>query len=123
MQKNEIRAKLVAMLDEGNKEVITILNNYLFDTKDFNSVVGFNDEDFWNMTYLTPADAVKAMVSGDVNMSHPYINFDGCGHPKTWNFATLKDEIISCYLDEIVDWLNVKYNWLFIAFNFEHKGE
>lgn len=103
-KEKELLDAILDMIDDGDREVIRMINDYLEAVKYYDDILLPYDDEFWNISYLTPADAVNAALSGDIDPNDEYVKFDGCGYPETRNYYTAVEEIKRLYLDDFIKW-------------------
>lgn len=79
-----------------------------------------NDEDFFNVYFTEPMEAVRAAYFGEYKYSDDYVRFNAYGNLKsisTWDFEQeLKDgtdEIIERYIEMLEDNSVSEYEYLF----------
>ena len=79
-----------------------------------------NDEDFFNVHFTEPMEAVRAAYFGEYNYSDDYVRFNAYGNLKsvsTWGFEQeLKDgtdEIVERYIEMLEDNSVSEYEHLF----------
>ena len=66
---------ILEMIDNGDREVIRMINDYLEAVKYYDDILLPYDDEFWSITYSTPADAVNAALSGDIDPNVNCISF------------------------------------------------
>lgn len=79
-----------------------------------------NDEDFFNVHFTEPMEAVRAAYFGEYQYSDDYVRFNAYGNLKsasTWDFEQElkdgKDEIVERYIEMLEDNSVSEYEHLF----------
>lgn len=65
-----------------------------------------NDEEFFNIFFADkPLEVARAIFFGDYNYNDDFVCFNAYGNLKTYDIFEYDNTFISCYLEDVADWL------------------
>lgn len=101
----KIENKIKKAIETFSESELMELNNIYCECYNCpDSIIYFNDEEFYEMAFSTAYDAV-GRIGANFNSNHDYVFFDGYGNLETSNYLTtdnlpdLLNNIIDCILN------------------------
>ena len=83
----------------AESELVELWNDYCEATGMDSDIIYYNDEEFLDTMFASPAEAVRASFFGDYNWGDTYVVFNGYG-----NLQSYYDPLEAMDLDALAEW-------------------